>query len=189
MCSSDLPYDAVVVPSGSCAGMIRQHAPLVLRDDPEWGPRAEALATRVFELTQYLARFGVDAAQGVTPPDCTVCYHDSCSSLRDMGVRDEPRRLLQASGVNVAEMAEPDECCGFGGLFAVKYPHISEAMADSRIANVTATGARVLTGADLGCLLHLAGRLRRKGEEVEVRHVAEILAGDLAAPAIGEGGK
>ncbi len=183
------PYDAVVVPSGSCAGMIRQHAPLVLRDDPEWGPRAEALATRVFELTQYLARFGVDAAQGVTPPDCTVCYHDSCSSLRDMGVRDEPRRLLQASGVNVAEMAEPDECCGFGGLFAVKYPHISEAMADSRIANVTATGARVLTGADLGCLLHLAGRLRRKGEEVEVRHVAEILAGDLAAPAIGEGGK
>lgn len=186
------PFDAVIVPSGSCAGMIRQHAPFLLRNDPEWGPRAAALAERVFELTQYLARHATNppeeiVAQASGTPK--VSYHDSCSCLRDMAVREEPRRLLKAAGVPVHELAEAEECCGFGGLFAVKYPHISEAMADAKLAHLKAAGADLLTGADLGCLLHLAGRLGRAGERVEVRHVAEILAGEPANPPIGEGRK
>lgn len=184
------PFDAVVVPSGSCAGMIREHAPLLLGDDPDWGPRAAALSERVFELTQYLVHHAPNPPEEIVAPgavDGTISYHDSCSCLREVGVRNEPRRLLQAAGADLRELAEPEECCGFGGLFAVKYPHISEAMADAKIADLRATGTRLLTGADLGCLLHLAGRLARSGDAVEVRHLAEILAGAPETPPIGRG--
>ncbi len=109
----------------------------------------------------------------------SFCYHDSCSSLREMGVRDEPRALLSSvEGLERRELADPEICCGFGGLFSVKYPDISERMADDKLADAAATGASLLVGGDLGCLLHLAGRARRKGMTLEVRHAAEILAGE-----------
>jgi L-lactate dehydrogenase complex protein LldE len=166
-------FDYVVVPSGSCAGMIKRHYPRVLENDP----RALALARKTHELMSFLVN--VRGMKSVSAKcSARVCYHDSCSSLRDMGVRGEPRQLLASvEGLELAEMAEPEVCCGFGGLFSVKYPEISERMADDKIADAEATGAGMLTGADLGCLLHLAGRLKRRGKTIRVRHAAEVLAG------------
>lgn len=177
-------FDYVVAPSGSCAGMLRRHYPEILKDDVQYAARARALAGRSFELMSFLVRVGamrrVDAAKVAR-----VAYHDSCSSLREMEVRAEPRSLLSSvAGLELCEMTDP-EICGFGGLFCVKYPDISEAMADAKIADAKATGADMLVGGDLGCLLHLAGRARRAGVALEVRHAAEILAG-MDGPAISE---
>jgi L-lactate dehydrogenase complex protein LldE len=171
-------FDYVVAPSGSCAGMLRRHYPEVLRDDPLYVARARDLAGRSHELLSFLVR-----VCGVTSADAqcrkTFCYHDSCSSLREMGVRDEPRALLSSvEGLERRELSDPDICCGFGGLFSVKYPEISERMADDKLADAKASGASMMVGADLGCLLHLAGRAHRKGLELEIRHAAEILAGE-----------
>jgi L-lactate dehydrogenase complex protein LldE len=160
-------FDYVVAPSGSCAGMIKRHYAEVLNDDP----RARALAAKTYELTKFLVDVrGMDA---VAMPRLRACYHDSCSSLRENGVRAQPRKLLSGQ---VAEMADRDVCCGFGGLFSVKYPEISERMADDKIAAAEATGAEVMIGGDLGCLLHLEGRMRRRGKTMQVRHIAEVLA-------------
>lgn len=165
-------FDYVVAPSGSCAGMIRRHYPEVLDNDP----RARALASRTHELTSFL----VDV-RGVKSVAATcaarACYHDSCSGLRELNVRGQPRRLLASvEGLSVCELQDRDVCCGFGGLFSVKYPEISERMADDKIADAEATGADLLVGGDLGCLLHLEGRMRRQGNAMRVRHVAEVLA-------------
>lgn len=172
-------FDYVVAPSGSCAGMIRRHYPELLKGDP----RARALAAKTHELMSFLVNIcGVGSVSERFP--ARVCYHDSCSSLREMKVRDEPRKLLASvEGLELKELADGDVCCGFGGLFSVKYPDISERMADDKIADATATGADMLTGGDLGCLLHLAGRMRRKGRTMRVRHAAEILAGVDDEPA------
>ncbi|HWA92723.1 MAG TPA: (Fe-S)-binding protein [Rhizomicrobium sp.] len=161
------PFDYVVAPSGSCAGMIKRHYVEVLPDDP----RARALAAKTYELTKFL----VDVRGVAALTTVKACYHDSCSSLRENGVRAEPRKLL---GDSVTEMADRDVCCGFGGLFSVKYPEISERMADDKIAAIEATGADMLIGGDLGCLLHLEGRMRRLAKTMRVRHVAEVLAGE-----------
>lgn len=171
-------FDYVVAPSGSCAGMLRRHYPDVLKDDPHYAARARALAERSYELMSFLVR-----VRGMTSVAArcskSVCYHDSCSSLREMSVRDEPRALLSSvEGLERRELSDPEICCGFGGLFSVKYPEISERMADDKLADAKATGASMLVGGDLGCLLHLAGRARRKGIELEIRHAAEVLAGD-----------
>src|SRR5690606_11235553 len=125
----------------------------------------------------------------IAAPPCSVrvTYHDSCSALREMKVSAEPRALLsRIAGLTVCEMADAEECCGFGGLFAVKYPEISDAMVSAKADNVTSSGADLLTGPDLGCLLNIAGKLKRRESAVAVRHIAEVLAGDLATPAIGE---
>ncbi|HEY4126135.1 MAG TPA: (Fe-S)-binding protein [Rhizomicrobium sp.] len=171
-------FDYVVAPSGSCAGMLRRHYPEVLKDDPRYAARARALAERSHELMSFLVRVrGMKTVEARCAR--TVCYHDSCSSLREMGVRAEPRALLSSvEGLETRELTDPEICCGFGGLFSVKYPDISERMADDKLADAMATGASMLVGGDLGCLLHLAGRARRKGLALEVRHVAEILAGE-----------
>ncbi|HTQ13550.1 MAG TPA: (Fe-S)-binding protein [Rhizomicrobium sp.] len=171
-------FDYVVAPSGSCAGMLHKHYPEVLAHDAEWLPRARALAAKTHELISFLVNVrgfarACDASR--------ACYHDSCSSLREMGVKDEPRRML----AGLTELQAPQMCCGFGGLFSVKYPEISARMADDKIADARATGADTLIGADLGCLLHLAGRMERQGKPLVVRHIAEVLAGD-AGPALGE---
>jgi L-lactate dehydrogenase complex protein LldE len=162
-------FDYVVAPSGSCAGMIKRHYPDVLKNDP----RALALAAKTYELTKFLV--DVRGMTAVTTPRRKACYHDSCSSLRENGVREQPRKLL---GGAVTELADRDVCCGFGGLFSVKYPDISERMADDKIADAHATGAQMLIGGDLGCLLHLEGRMRRQGQAMDVRHIAEVLAGE-----------
>lgn len=180
------PFDYVVVPSGSCAGMVRVHYPEVLTHDPQWLPRAHALAAKTHELMAFLVN-----VRGMKQVDarCTVraCYHDSCSSLREMRVREEPRALLRdVQGLQLTEVKEPEVCCGFGGLFSVKYPEISERMADDKIADAQATGAELMLGGDLGCLLHLKGRMQRNGVKMRVRHVAEVLAGQGSEPALGE---
>jgi len=178
-------YEHVVAPSGSCAGMLRRHYPELLADDPAWAGRARALALRTHELTSFLVDvLGVKSI----PPQLRgpVAYHDSCSSLREMKVRDQPRALLAAAGISVTEMENRDVCCGFGGTFAVKYGDVSGEIARKKCAAITATGAGTLVAGELGCLLHLAGRLKRDGSAIEVRHVAEVLAGMTDAPAIGE---
>ena len=179
-------FDYVVAPSGSCGGMLRRHYPDILCDDPAYAARAKALAGKCHELISFLVN--VRGLKGVSA-HCAAhaCYHDSCSSLREMNVKQEPRRLLASvESFTMSELEEPQVCCGFGGLFSVKYPQISERMADDKIADVQATGADLLVGGDLGCLLHLAGRMERTGKQIHVRHVAEVLADMANEPALGE---
>ncbi|HEY3778630.1 MAG TPA: (Fe-S)-binding protein [Rhizomicrobium sp.] len=171
-------FDYVVAPSGSCAGMIRVHYPEALADDRSYAERARALATRTYELVQFLVQVR-KMTRVAASCSARVCYHHSCSALRELGVVREPRQLLASiEGIELREPKDREVCCGFGGLFSVKYPEISERMADDKLADVQATGAEILSSADLGCLLHLAGRAARRGLPLEVRHVAEILAGD-----------
>ena len=162
-------------PSGSCGGMIAHHYPALFDGDPAWRARAEALAGRSHELVAFLTDImGVKSVD--TAFSRAVTYHDSCSGLRELGVHDQPRALLQTiPGLTLREMADPDVCCGFGGTFCVKYPDISARMVSNKTADITATGADVLLAGDLGCLLNMADRLSREGSRVEVRHVAEVL--------------
>ena len=180
-------FDYVVVPSGSCGGMIAHHYPALFKDDPKWGPRADALAAKTHELVSFL----VDVLKAeVAPPVCAAraTYHDSCSGLRELGVKQQPRALLaRVEGLTLVEGASAETCCGFGGLFCVKYPDISEKMVDNKAEDILATGADLLLAGDMGCLMNMAGRLKRKGARVQARHVAEVLAGMTDTPAIGEG--
>ena len=181
-------YDYVVAPSGSCAGMLRSHLPHLFDDDPNLRARAAALAERSYELVSFLT--DVRGLQNLPARHAggTVTYHDSCSGLRELGIHDQPRRLLAAIGAPVAEMTDPDVCCGFGGTFCVKYPDISVRMVSEKTRNVVETGAETLLAGDLGCLLNMAGRLKREGHHTKVRHVAEVLAGMTGqVKPIGEG--
>lgn len=179
-------YDFVVAPSGSCAGMLRVHLPELFDEDPAMKERVQALAGRCHELVSFLVDvMGVRevAAQFST----TATYHDSCSGLRELGIKAQPRRLLAGvEGLDLVEMSESEVCCGFGGTFCVKYPEISTRMVTNKADRIEATGADLLLAGDLGCLLNMAGLLKRRGSGVQVRHVAEVLAGDTATPAIGE---
>lgn len=182
-------FDYVVAPSGSCAGMIKRHYHEVLKDDVAYATRARALAAKTHELMSFLVN-GRGMKSVTASCAARACYHDSCSSLREMKVREEPRRLLASvGGLTIAELRDPEVCCGFGGLFSVKYPEISERMADDKIADATAAGADTLIGGDLGCLLHLAGRMERKGKRMRVRHAAEVLAGMGGGLGLGEAEK
>jgi L-lactate dehydrogenase complex protein LldE len=177
-------FDYVVAPSGSCAAMIRVHYPALLEDDPTLGPRALSLASRTHELTSFLVDvLGLERVQASF--EGVVAYHDSCSGLRELEIGDQPRALLATvAGLTLKELEGTQECCGFGGAFCVKYPEIADRMAADKAAGVAASGADTLLGGDLGCLLHLAGRLSRAGSNVRVRHVAEVLAGLTQAPPI-----
>ena len=181
-------YDFVVVPSGSCGGMIKRHYGELFRGDPDWAVRAEALSARTFELVSFLVDvMGVSAVTARFPG--TVTYHDSCSGLRELGIHDQPRALLgTVDGLELAEMRDSDVCCGFGGTFCVKYGEISDRMVGKKTAAVGETGAGTLLAGDLGCLLNMAGKLKRQGSPVKVRHVAEVLAGMADGAAIGEKG-
>ena len=185
-------FDHVVAPSGSCAGMLRRHLPELFADDAPWRERAERLAARVHELTSFLADVcgaaAVERLRGTTAPRGvrSATYHDSCSGLRELGVREQPRRLLAAvDGLDLVEMRDAEVCCGFGGTFCVKYPGISGRMVSEKVENVAAAGADAVLAGDIGCLLNIAGRLGREGRRVRVFHVAEVLAG-LAERGIGE---
>ncbi len=179
-------HDYVVVPSGSCAGMLRHHYPQLLGDDPDWAPRAAALAAKTFELTQFLVEVrGLDRVEAKLAARCT--YHDSCSSLREMQVKAQPRTLLASvAGLAITELKDADVCCGFGGTFCVKFPDVSNHMVEQKTADIAATGAELVLAGDLGCLMNIAGKLKRQGSTVQVRHVAEVLAGMTQDPAIGE---
>jgi len=190
--------ERVVVPSGSCAGMIVAHYPKLFADSPSWRARAESLASRTVELVSFLAECGESQAAnapGASEPASSpkavayagvATYHDSCSGLRELGIRDQPRRLLdEVDGLELREMADTEACCGFGGTFCVKYPDISERMVGDKIALAEQTGADTLLGGDLGCLLNIAGRLHRLGQPMKVYHVAEVLADMSDLPPIG----
>lgn len=179
-------FDYVVVPSGSCAGMIRAHYPELLAKDTHWSARAQALAERTYELTQFLHDvLGVRRVEATCRARAT--YHDSCSGLRELGIKAQPRALLASvEGLGLTEMSGPEICCGFGGTFCVKYPEISDRMVAEKTADIAATGADLLLAGDLGCLLNMAGKLAREGRRIAVRHVAEVLAGASDGPAIGE---
>ena len=170
-------YDHVVVPSGSCAGMIRVHYPELFAGDPAVLPRARQLAARSWELVSFLVDIcGMQAV--ATRWDRDVTYHDACSGLRELGVKDQPRRLLASvDGLRLRELPGAEICCGFGGTFCVKYPDISDKMVSDKAADIVNTGAAAVLAGDLGCLLNIAGKLQRHGGRVEVRHVAEVLAG------------
>src|SRR6201987_1298893 len=170
-------YDYVVAPSGSCAGMLRLHYPELFADDFENLPRAQKLAERSWELVSFLV--DVCRMQAVAANwQRRVTYHDACSGLRELGVKLQPRQLLASvSGLRLAELPGAEVCCGFGGTFCVKYPEISDKMVTDKAADMAATGAEAVLAGDLGCFLNMPGKLYRQAREVEVRHVAEVLAG------------
>ena len=170
-------YDHVVAPSGSCAGMIRRHYPGLFAEDRAVLPRARQLAERTWELVSFLVDIcGMHAVSAHW--DRQVTYHDACSGLRELGVKEQPRRLLASvGGLRLKELQGAEICCGFGGTFCVKYPDISDKMVSDKEAEIVATGAEAVLAGDLGCLLNIAGKLHRRGRRIEVRHVAEVLAG------------
>ena len=170
--------DYVVAPSGSCAGMIRTHYPDLFRDAPEDKARAEALCAKTYELTDFL----VNVAHADAVPaafEGSITYHDACAGLRELGVKTQPRALLEkVSGLTLKEMAQPEQCCGFGGTFAVKYGDISAHIAERKCADIAACGVDAVVLGDLGCMLNIEGRLRRRGDTTtRVLHVAEVLTG------------
>ena len=170
--------DYVVVPSGSCGGMIRAHYPELLAEYPELAPEVEALARKTFELTDFLINVGrVTSVPGQFSG--TVTYHDSCSGLRELQVKTQPRDLLaKVAGLRINEMQQPEQCCGFGGTFSVKYGEISSRIADLKCDDVQSAHADALVLGDLGCMLNIEGRLRRRGDQTtRVLHIAEVLAG------------
>ncbi|MFG1299646.1 (Fe-S)-binding protein [Xanthobacter sp. V3C-3] len=179
-------FDYVVAPSGSCAGMIKTHYPELFTGEPDWTARVDRFCAKVFELVSFLV--DVRGVTGVAARyEGTVTYHDSCSGLRELGVKAQPRALLASvEGLKLVEMADSDTCCGFGGTFCVKYPDVSNAIVEKKAANIAASGADTLLAGDLGCLMNMAGKLQREGHPVVARHVAEVLAGMGAEPAIGE---
>jgi L-lactate dehydrogenase complex protein LldE len=182
-----LPYDYTVVPSGSCGGQISHHYPGLFAEDPHYRGKSEALAAKTFELVSFLT--DVLGVESVTAKyDGVVTYHDSCSGLRELGIKAQPRKLLAGmAGVTVKEMPDAEICCGFGGTFCVKYPDISTRMVTDKTKSIASTGADTLLAGDMGCLLNMAGRLKREGTPVKVRHIAEVLAGRTReAPAIGD---
>ncbi|MCU1428595.1 MAG: hypothetical protein JWL83_2595 [Actinomycetia bacterium] len=169
-------YDAIVAPSGSCAAMVHHWFSRLL---PERRAEAEAVAARTYELTQYLV-----GELGVTDVGVrlatTVTVHDACHGLRNLGVHDEPRILLQAAGATIVEMPEAQTCCGFGGVFATEHGEIAGPLADDKLAHAASTDAEWLVSGDSACLMHLEGRRRRAPVGPKPVHIADLLASGLA---------
>lgn len=172
-------YDYVVIPSGSCTDQVRNVYPQLLADDPVWAPRAQQLAARTFELTTFLADV-LKVELPLTDFAGSVTYHDSCKGLRGLGIKRQPRELLlKVRGLSLSEMADCEECCGFGGAFSVKFGDISTQIVDRKCESIAKVGADAVVGGDLGCLINIEGRLRRRGDETtRVLHIAEVLAGE-----------
>ncbi len=176
-------YDAVVVPSGSCAGCIRHQHEMVARRSGDAGLVAAVRETSAtaYELTEFLVDVLGVVDVGASFPH-TVTYHPTCHSLRMLGVGDRPRRLLEAvHGIRVVDLPRERECCGFGGTFAVKNADTSVAMGSDKVAAVRSTGAEVLVASDSSCLMHIGGLLSRESSGVRVMHLADVLAGPQSA--------
>jgi L-lactate dehydrogenase complex protein LldE len=171
--------DWLVAPSGSCSGMIKTHYADLFTDDPAMGKRVEALAAKTRELTEFLVNeLKFDRVPGRF--DGTITYHDSCAGLREMGIKGEPRALLaRVPGLKLQEMPECEVCCGFGGTFSIKFGEISARLADNKCQAIMNTAADAVVLGDLGCMLNIEGRLRRRGDtKTKVLHVAEVLMGE-----------
>lgn len=178
------PYERIVCPSGSCATMVRVHYEDLFRADSEWLAKARAVAERTYEFSEYLAKFHAEdvkqfLARSPKRPKggpVKLTYHDSCHLLRELHISAEPRAILkQAPGVEFIEMEKATECCGFGGLFSVYNTEVSAQMADAKILTTQATGASAVVACDSGCLMHLNGRLARRGLPIRTLHLAEVL--------------
>lgn len=171
--------DYLVSPSGSCSGMIKTHYAELFSGDDAMQGRVAALAKKTWELTAFLTDvLKVDQVPGTF--DGTATYHDCCAGLRELGIKQQPRRLLdQVRGLEVKEMAEPETCCGFGGTFSIKFGEISARLADNKCGHIEAAQVDAVVLGDLGCMLNIEGRLRRRGDmRTRVLHVAELLAGE-----------
>ena len=165
----------VVVPSGSCSAMIKVFYQDLFHDDPATLQQVQQLAPRVYEFSQFLV--DVLEVQEMEPGHTgSVTYHPSCHLLREMEVRDQPRKLLNSvGGLDLKDLPQAEVCCGFGGTFAIKYPHISEEMLADKIDSVRASGAETLVSCDMGCLMQIEGGLSRRGSPIKVRHLAQML--------------
>ena len=168
----------IVCPSGSCVSMVKNHYPELFKTEPGWSERANQVGKRTFELSQFLVDIlGIEDLGAAYAGKIT--YHDACHLLRGLGVREQPRRLIQSlRGAELVEMKDPDRCCGFGGTFSVKYPDISTAMVDDKVRNIIASGADIVTACDISCLMNIQGRLSRMGSPIKTLHLAQLLAGE-----------
>lgn len=182
-------FDYVVAPSGSCAGMLRKHYVELFEKDPSWSERANSFADKCYELVSFLCDVrGIEKVS--SSHNVKATYHDSCAGLRELNIHAQPRKLLHSvEGLELKEMESSDVCCGFGGTFAVKYDEISNSIVSEKVSKIEDSEPDLLLAGDLGCLLNMAGKLKRNGSKVEVRHVAEVLAGMTDQPPIGSSKK
>lgn len=176
----DATEGPIVVPSGSCAAMMIQHTPELLEHDVEYSAKAERVAARTRELTQFLVDDAGLELTGIDCGGCTTTYHASCHGLRGLNVLSQPKQLLNDAEIPRVDLEGEDECCGFGGLFSVKMPEVSAAMMDTKIKSIEASGADVVVGVDVSCLMHIGGGLKRRQSAVTTKHIAEVLVEDLA---------
>jgi len=167
--------DYVVSPSGSCTGMVHHYYPHLFKDEPEWAAKAEALVNKTYEFAQFMVKVLGVTDLGVRF-DHKVTYHPSCHATRLLGVKSEPLELLEnVKGIDFVDLPKKEDCCGFGGTFAVKMADMSEAMVCEKAAHVCDTGAEVLVGTDMGCLMNIGGRLNKEGKPIRVMHLAQLL--------------
>jgi L-lactate dehydrogenase complex protein LldE len=180
-------FEYIVVPSASCAGMLKQHYPQLFEDDPLWQEKALDLSRRCYELVGFLHDV-LHVSDFPVQYEGSITYHYSCSSLREVPSKQKVRTLLASNKkLQFTELKDAEVCCGFGGTFCVKFQEIAASMVDDKVANIEATEAKVLVSGDMGCLLHIAGRLKRLNKSIRVYHIAELLAGMTDAPGIGDG--
>jgi L-lactate dehydrogenase complex protein LldE len=170
--------DLIVIPSGSCASMVKIFYPVLFKDDPTLLAKAQELSRKVYEFSEFLVKI-----LGIETVDSTykgkITYHDSCHLLRELEIYKEPRKLLRAiKGIDLIAMEKSEACCGFGGMFSIKNPGISTAILQEKIDNIRATGAETIVANDAGCLMHIAGGLSRQNLIIKTRHIAQILAAD-----------
>jgi len=169
-------FDVVVVPSGSCAAMLKIHYPALFGQEDPMKLKAERLAERTWELSSFLIEHG-DLREMPGDFRGVATYHDACSGLREMNIKTQPRELIaRMAEVELKEMAEADVCCGFGGAFCVKYPEVSTRMAENKVADIENSGAELVVTGDVGCLLNIEGMLHRKKSKIIALHTAELLA-------------
>lgn len=171
--------DPILIPSGSCASMVRNHYPELFHDDPQQRARAQAVGARVVELSQYLVNV-LKAHEHSFRGRGKITYHSSCHLTRELGVREEPQQLIAAlKGAEFIPLPDATRCCGFGGMFMAKLPEISCALADEKAEDILSTGADTVTGCDSGCLMNIADGLKKRGATVQVKHLAQLLAEGL----------
>jgi L-lactate dehydrogenase complex protein LldE len=170
------PGTPIVIPSGSCTSMIKIFYRDLLADEPELLARADTIRPWIFEFSQFLVDVLKVKYVGARF-ERTVTYHPSCHLMRELGIREQPRALLSAvNRIRIVEIRDREECCGFGGLFSVKFPHISGAMLDDKMMRIRESGAEVVVSNDCGCLMQIGGGLHRAGDKIETRHLAQVLA-------------
>lgn len=167
------PYETVVLPSGSCATMMRLEYPHLLAEEPGWAERAQRLAERIYELSSFVERFAPGFPQVPRVQPTAITYHDSCHMCRLLELKEEPRRALRRAGYEISEMAESERCCGFGGLFSLRMPEVANAMSNEKIRQALETGAAVLVSADPGCLMQIRGLAGDR--PIRVVHLATLL--------------